>query len=107
MGGCLKKPNLPQINLELKTGGEPRQPSWEDPWQDITLIGEENVIKRIKMRSEIADRLVSLGEAKVKVESKNERELCLQLTCNETQEAIKIAYSLIKDLQFFFEISYY
>lgn len=107
MEGCLKKQNLPLVNLELKTEGEPRQPSWEDPWQDIALIGEEKVLKRIKMRSGIAHQFVSLGEAKIKVESQKKGEICLQLTCNETEEAIKIAYSLIKDLQLFLEISFY
>jgi ribosomal protein L40E len=107
MAGCLKKTHLPLVNLELKTEGEPRQPSWDDPWNGIALIGEEKVLKRIKRRSEIANRFVSLGEAKVKVESQTKGEICLQLTCYETPEAIKIAYSLIKDLQLFFEISYY
>ncbi|MFX0124088.1 MAG: hypothetical protein ACFFAE_10660 [Candidatus Hodarchaeota archaeon] len=107
MEGCLKKPNLPLVKLELKTEGEPRQLSWEDPWQNITLFGEENVLKRIKMRTEIAERIVSLGEAEVKVESQTKGEICLRLSCIETEEAIKSAYSLIKDLQLFFEISFY
>ncbi len=50
MSGCLKRLNLPKVNLELKTDGEPRQPSWDDPWEDITLIGEEKIINRLKLR---------------------------------------------------------
>lgn len=107
MEGCLIKPNLPKIDLKLKTEGEPRQASWEDPWRDISLIGEENVLKRLQMRSEIADQLVSLGTVEIKVESQIKGELCFELSCNETEEAIKVAYSLIKDLRLFFEISLY
>ena len=107
MSGCLKRQNLPLANLELQINGEPRQPSWDDPWQDITLSGEEKILKQIKLRSEIADRLTSLGTALIKVESQTKGEICIQLTCTEAKEAIKHAYSLIKDLQLFFEISFY
>ncbi len=107
MSGCLKRQNLPIVNLELKINGEPGQPSWEDPWYKITLTGEESIIKRIKLRSEIADRLISLGTAFIKVESEIQGEICILLSCNETQEAVKVAYSLIRDLQSFFEISFY
>lgn len=95
------------MDLELKIDQEPRDLSWDDPWQDITLLGEEKIIKGIKMRSEIADRLASLGTAVVKVESQTKGEICLQITCNETEEALKLTHSLIKDLQLMFEIAFY
>ncbi|UCG00968.1 MAG: zinc ribbon domain-containing protein [Candidatus Heimdallarchaeota archaeon] len=105
--GCLRKSNLPFVNLELKTEGEPKQPSWEDPWRNINLSGGERVLNGIKMHSGIANQLVSLGKAEVKVESQTKGEICIQLTCIEMEEAVSIAYSLIKDLQLFFEISFY
>ncbi|MFX1285016.1 MAG: zinc ribbon domain-containing protein [Promethearchaeota archaeon] len=107
MSGCLRRQNLPLVNLELKINEEPRQPSWDDPWLDITLSGEERILKRIKLRSEIANRLASLGTALIKVESEVKGEICLHLTCKETQDAIRLAYSLLKDLQLFLEISFY
>lgn len=107
MSGCLKRPNLQLGNLILKTEGEPRQPSWDDPWKDITIIGEEEIIEQIKQRSEIANQLASLGKVEIKVESQNKGDICIQLICNETKETVKNAYSLIKDLQLFLEISFY
>ncbi|MFX0206980.1 MAG: hypothetical protein ACFFDT_13415, partial [Candidatus Hodarchaeota archaeon] len=107
MNGCLRRENIPEINLEIKIKGEPKESLWDDPWQDISLLGEEKIIKGIKMRSEIANRLNSLGSATVKFKSKVKGEICFQLVCNETKEAVKLAYSLIKDLQLFFEISLY
>lgn len=99
--------NFPRINLEMKIDEAPRIPSYDDPWTDITLAGEEKIIQQIKLRNEIANRLLSLGSAVVKVESHIKGELNLQLTCNADVEAIKQAYSLIKDLQLFFDISSY
>ncbi|UCG04093.1 MAG: hypothetical protein JSW11_08915 [Candidatus Heimdallarchaeota archaeon] len=106
MSGCLKRENIPKTNLELKIDGEPKEPSWGDPWQDIFLIGEEKIIRGIKACSEIANRMNSLGTVFIKFESQIKGE-CFQLTCNETEESIKLAYSLIKDLQLFFEVSLY
>lgn len=107
MSGCLKRMNLPKVNLELKTDGEPRQPSWDDPWEEITLIGEEKIINKIKSRREIANRLASIGTAHIKVGSPTKGEICIRLTSNETPEVVKDAYLLIKDMQSFFELSYY
>ena len=58
------------------------------------------------MRSEISNSLNSLGSALVKVSSPVEGEIFIKITCNETSEAVKQAYSLITDLQSFFEINY-
>lgn len=91
----------------MKIDEAPRIPSYDNPWTDITLVGEEKIIQQIKLRNEIANRLLSLGSAVVKVESPIKGELNLQLTCNADVEAIKQAYSLIKDLQLFFDISSY
>jgi hypothetical protein len=107
MSGCLKRLNLPKVNLELKIDGEPRQLSWDDPWEGITLMGEEKIISRIKLRSEIANRLASVGTALIKVRSPTKGEICIRLTGNRTPEVIENAYLLIKDIQSFFEISYY
>jgi parallel beta-helix repeat protein len=107
MSGCLKRENIPITSLELKIEGEPKEPSWDDPWQDISILGEAKIIKGIKARSEIANRLKSLGTAVIKFESQTKGEICFQLTCNEAKESVKLAYLLIKDLQLFFEISLY
>ncbi|MHA2247004.1 MAG: right-handed parallel beta-helix repeat-containing protein [Candidatus Hodarchaeales archaeon] len=107
MSGYLQQQNLPRMNLELKIDGKPRKPSWDNPWQDITLLGEEKIIKGIKQNTEIAGQLSSLGTALVKVESPTKGEISLHLTCNETNEAIEHAYSLIKDLQLFFDSSFH
>ena len=107
MEGCLKKLGLPLINLELKCEGEPRQLSWEDPWEDITVIGEENILNRIKMRAEIASHLASLGTVEIKVQSESKEEICIQLSCVEVDEVIKNAFTLIRDLQLFLEVSTY
>ena len=107
MSSCLKRLNLSEVNLESKIDGEPRQPSWDDLWEEITLIGEEKIINRIKLRREIANRLASIGTALIKVGSPTKGEICIQLTSNETPEVVKEAYLLIKDIQSFFEISYY
>jgi hypothetical protein len=107
MSGCLKRDNLPKVTLELKTRGEPRGPSWGDPWRDITMSGDKNVIAGIKLRSEISNSLNSLDTALVKVISPVEGEIHIKITCNETSEALKQAYSLITALQSFFEISFY
>lgn len=107
ISGCLKRENLPLVNLELRIDGEPKEPSWSDPWQDISLLGEEKIIKRIKIRSEIANRMNSLGTVFIKFESQTKGKICFQLICNETENSVKLAHSLIKDLQLFFEISLY
>ncbi|MHA2248136.1 MAG: NosD domain-containing protein [Candidatus Hodarchaeales archaeon] len=107
MSGCSKRDNLPKVTLELKTRGEPRGPSWGEPWRDIIMTGDKEVIAGIKPRSEISNSLNSLGTALVKVFSPVEGEIYIKITCNETSEAVKQAYSLITDLQSFFEISYY
>ena len=79
----------------------------DDPWKDITLIGEEKIIKQIKFRSGIANRLTSLGTTVVTINSPTKEELVMQLTCNEDSEAIRHAYALIKDLQLFLDVSFY
>jgi hypothetical protein len=107
MEGCMKKLGLPSINMGLKCEGEPRQLSWENPWQNIVLIGEDQFLKRIKMRAEIADHIVSLGTVEIKVKSETEGEICIQLSCVEVDEAIKKSFTLIRDLQLFLEISTY
>jgi ribosomal protein L40E len=108
MNGCLKRSNLPTVNIELKAEGDPRQPSWDNLWKDIIIIGEEEeVIARIKKQSKIADQLASLGNVELKIKSKDDGDICLRLTCDETKESVKIAFSLIKDLKLFFEISFY
>lgn len=103
----LKGQDFQQVYLELKIEGMPRQPSWDDFWKDIILHGEEKLIKQIKLRHEIANRLTSLGTALVKVESTKESEISIQLTCNVSEHAIKHSYALFKDLQLFFDISFY
>ncbi|MFX1283626.1 MAG: hypothetical protein ACFFB5_08225 [Promethearchaeota archaeon] len=107
MNGSLKQPNLPKVSLELKITGKPREPSWDDLWQEITITGDEKIITGIKQKSEISYRLSSLGTALVKVESPKKGEINLTITCNETREAITQAYTLITNLQSFFEISIY
>ncbi|MFX1505618.1 MAG: hypothetical protein ACFFDC_05840 [Promethearchaeota archaeon] len=107
MEGCMKKLGLPLINLELKCEGEPRQLSWEDPWEAITVIGEKNILNRIKMRTEIADYLASLGTVDIKVKSESKGEIFIQLSCIKVDEVIKKAFTLIRDLQLFLEISTY
>ena len=51
--------------------------------------------------------MASLGKVRIKADSQTKGEICLRLTCNETKDAIKNAYSLIKDLQSYFEFSLY
>ncbi|MFX1285054.1 MAG: hypothetical protein ACFFB5_15445 [Promethearchaeota archaeon] len=102
MNGCLKHQDLSNVSFELKIEEKQKQYSG-DPWQHITLVGEEMIIKEIKLRSEIAERLLSLSPIHVLVDSPNQGDICIQLTCNETDEAIKRAYLLIIDLQSFFE----
>ncbi|MFX0122728.1 MAG: nitrous oxide reductase family maturation protein NosD [Candidatus Hodarchaeota archaeon] len=107
MSGHLIRNNLPKVTLELKSHGEPRGPSWGDPWQEISMKGDKDVIAGIKIRSEIPNSLNSLGSALVEIMSPREGEIYIKITCNEIDEAVKQAYSLITALQSFFEISYY
>ena len=106
MSGNLTHQNLPKVALELNIDRKLKQPSSDDPWRDITALGDENIIKGIKLRTEIANRLASLGTALVKVESPVKGEIHFALTSDKTREAIQLTYSLIKDLQLFLESQY-
>ncbi|UCG01426.1 MAG: right-handed parallel beta-helix repeat-containing protein [Candidatus Heimdallarchaeota archaeon] len=105
MSGHSKRDDFPKVTLEMKTHGEPRGPSWGDPWRDITMTGDKEVITKIKIRSVISNSLNSLGTALVNITSPVKGEIHIKITCNETRDAVKHAYSLITDLQSFFEIS--
>lgn len=107
MRGCLNRPLLPQVSFELKIEGLSSQPSWDNPWQDIRLYGEEIILDRIRTKRGIAEKLNSLGTASAKVESHKQGEICIYITCIERQDVIEIAYSLMKDFQSFCEILLY
>ncbi len=107
MKACMKGEKITAPNLEIIVSGEPKRPSWENPWQNIELIGENEFIERIKSRGTMADNFVSLGTSTVKIESAKEGEIHLCITCDESKEAIERAYSLIKELQSFLELSQY
>jgi parallel beta-helix repeat protein len=99
MSGCLERSDNLIVNFELKIDELPESFSYDDPWQDIKLIGDENIILGIKQQSEIANRLTSIGTALVKVESSTKGEIWIELTFDESKEAVNHAYSLIKNLQ--------
>ncbi|MHA2225667.1 MAG: hypothetical protein ACXAC8_10715 [Candidatus Hodarchaeales archaeon] len=65
------------------------------------------MIDQLKLRTEIANRMTSLGTALVTIKSHIKGEINIQLTCNEDAAAIKDTYSLLKDLQLFLEVSFY
>ncbi|MFX1507595.1 MAG: nitrous oxide reductase family maturation protein NosD [Promethearchaeota archaeon] len=105
LSGQSMREDFPKVTLEIKTYGDPRGPSWGDPWRDITMTGDKEVIAGIKIRSEIANSLNSLGTASVNVTSPIKGKIQIKITCIENKEAVKHAYSLITDLQSFFELS--
>ncbi|UCG00967.1 MAG: right-handed parallel beta-helix repeat-containing protein [Candidatus Heimdallarchaeota archaeon] len=108
MSGCLKKPEISEkLFIELKIDGDPRESIWDNPWKDITLKGEDKIIRGIKLRTEIANGLNSLGTALIKAESKIIGELYIELSCIKTTEAIKHAFTLVRELQSYFDISFY
>ena len=103
----LKRQNVTTSNLEVKVSQEPWKPSWENPWQDIEMIGEQNFIERIKSKREIADKFASLGTVNVKIESAKKGEIDLYITCYKSKDVIERAFLLLKDLQWFLEMSQY
>lgn len=107
LSGCLTQQKMAISNLEIKIEGKPRPYSWDNPWQDITLLGEEKIINRLKNRTELANRLISLGTAVLKVNTIAKGDICVQVTCNDNDDVIKNAYSLITDIKSFIEISLY
>ncbi len=107
MSGCMKRPSLPEVVLKAKIDRDPQPASWDKPWDDIFLEGEEKIIQRLKHRYEIAHHLSSLGKTMLEAKSPSKGEICISITCIESEEAIKFAFSLLRDLQSFFEISFY
>ena len=82
MSGCMKHPTIPSVNLELQTNKELLPHSNDDYWQNITLTGDERVINGIKQRSDIAERMSSIGTVFIGVESQTTGEICIRLICN-------------------------
>ncbi|UCE13691.1 MAG: zinc ribbon domain-containing protein [Candidatus Heimdallarchaeota archaeon] len=107
MSGCLKRQNLPLVNFDLNKDGLPSQPSWDDPWQNIATSGEEIMLDRIRTKRGIAEKLNTLNTVSVRVESPKQGEICIFITCTERQDVIESAYSLMKEIQSFCEISLY
>ena len=107
MKGSIKGKHIVSSNLEVKVSGEPWQPSWEKPWQNIELIGEKIIIERIKSKKTIADKLASLGTSTVKIESVKKGEIQICIICDESKKTIDSAYTLVKELQSFLEQSQY
>ena len=105
MEGWMRGEKIKAPNLEIKVYGEPRRPSWEDPWLDIELNGDFNFIDQIKSRGTMADNFASLGTCTVKIKSDKEGEIHLCIMCAESKETIERAYTLIKELQSFLELS--
>ncbi len=103
MRGWLEQRDKRLIKLELKIDESPTQFSYDEPWRDITLIGNEDVIQGIKQRREIANRLISLGTALVKVESPPIGRICIQITSQESKETINNAFFLLQELQSFID----
>lgn len=105
MSGCLSQQNAPSVDLELKTEGEPRRLTGFDPWQTITLAGEDHILKRLKLRRGIARKMASLGTVTVKVDSPLIDKICIQIACNDSKESIAQSYALMKDCSSFLEYS--
>jgi hypothetical protein len=96
------------VTLKANIDRDP-QPSgsWDNPWDNILLEGEEEIIRRYKHRNEMVHHLSSLSRAILEAKSPSKGEICISITCIESEETIKIAISLLRDLQSFFEISFY
>ena len=107
MSGGIKRSSLPKVDLKANIDQDPQPASWDNPWDNILLEGEEEIIRRLKHRNQIAHHLSSLGRAILEAKSSSKGEICIKITCNESEETIKITYSLLRDLQSFFELSFY
>jgi hypothetical protein len=105
MSGCLKRQNEVSVNLELATLKELEQEILSDPWKAIALTGEQDVISAIKLRTRIARRMISLGDATALVQSPAPGKICLQVISNESEDVIRQCYELLRDLQSFFHHS--
>lgn len=105
MSGCLKHRDEVSVNLELAVVKELERTTLADPWKEIALSGDQDIISAIKLRRGIARRMISLGEATALTQSPSPGEICLQVISNESEDAISQSYELFKDLQSFFDHS--
>lgn len=108
MKGCINNSKGIKLELLLESRGEPRERSWNNPWGDITISGNNHeIIEKLKIRSEIAGRMSSMGTVKIHIESSRNDSLCISLDFDSNKLMMDLAYSVVKDLQFFFDIAIY
>ncbi len=96
---------IPQndFSLHITNTHESRSPSWENPWKEIDIKGNEFIVKQLKHRTAIANRIKELGTMKIDITgSKNG--IKYDILGLKSKEGITIGYSLLLDLVWFFEM---
>jgi parallel beta-helix repeat protein len=92
-----------QVSFEIKIDRSMKDSVYSYPWQDIAISGDEKISESLKQKTEIADRLHSLGTAYVKVDSVIEKEIQIQITCKESKAAVEHAFALTTEIQSFLD----
>lgn len=94
------------VELNMKVAGKPRNNFWDNPWDDIAISGnDKEIIKSLIARSDIAAKLNSMGTADINISTKNAKIACISIIFIFNKTMIELAYSLLKNLQFFFELA--
>jgi hypothetical protein len=96
------------ISMHIENTGDPREADWDNPWRNISIEGNNNtLLEKIRNRREIADRLASMKSGKITVKNTDNKMIRIEIKTEETPENVNLAYSLLKDIQWFLEITLY
>jgi hypothetical protein len=103
ISGITKEYSKMPFKISMNNFHEPQAPTWDDPWKNIELTGNDNILEQIKFRTAIANRINEVGNIKIDITgSKDGIFYSVQVT--KSKPAITTGYSLLIDLVWFFEM---
>ncbi len=91
------------FKISINNSHEPQAPTWDDPWKNIESTGNENILKQLKHRTAIANRINEVGNINIDIIG-SEDGISYSIQVDKSKTAITAGYSLFIDLVWFIEM---
>jgi len=91
------------FKISINNSHEPQPPSWDNPWKNIKVTGNESIFVQLKHRSAIANRINEVGNINIDITG-SEDGISYTIQVDKSKLAITTGYSLFIDLIWFFEM---
>ncbi len=94
------------FDLQIKFQEEARSSDWSDSWKEITILGHPEIIEQLKLHTGLAHRITNTGHCIIATKGQPNKGIDLEITVPKTIRGINAGYSILKDLVWFFELSF-